>query len=93
MSADILYFGRNAAMMALVGNELKAAGIAAEGFLDDAALMAAMQDRPVRLLVIGAGVEDGPRARLKEHCTARGVKVLEHFEGPGLLPAAIRRVL
>ena len=93
MSGSIVYFGRNPAMMALVENQLKAAGIAATGYLDEEALMAVLAKGEVRLLVMGGGVEDGPRWRLKAYCQEHGILVLEHYQGPGSLPDSIGQVL
>lgn len=93
MEARVCYFGRNAAMMALVGQQLKAAGIEARGFMDESALRAALEEGQVRLLVMGGGVEDAPRARMKALCAERGVLVLEHHAGPASLPDTIAQAL
>jgi|GEM_PF-877029 len=93
MDGTVCYFGRNAAMMALVGNQLKAAGIVAHGFMDEALLMQELDKGHTHLLVLGGGVEDEPRSRLKEYCSARAILVLEHFGGPGSLPSNISSAL
>jgi hypothetical protein len=93
MDGTVCYFGRNAAMMALVGNQLKAAGIVAKGFMDEALLMQELDKGRTQLLVLGGGVEDGPRIRLKDQCVQRGILVLEHFGGPGSLPDNISTAL
>lgn len=93
MDGTVCYFGRNAAMMALVGNQLKAAGIEAKGFMDEAELTAELELGHARMLVMGGGVEDEPRERMKDFCASRGILVLEHFAGPGSLPGTISEVL
>lgn len=93
MDGTVCYFGRNAAMMALVGNQLKAAGIDAKGFMDEAELKAELELGKARMLVMGGGVEDEPRKRMKDFCQARGILVLEHFAGPDSLPGSISEVL
>lgn len=93
MERGIYYFGRNAAMMALVGQQLKAAGMEAEGFMDEQQLNEKLREGNAKLLVIGGGVEDGPRHRLKALCAEKAVLVLEHFAGPGSLPGNIAEVL
>ncbi len=93
MDGTVCYFGRNSAMMALVGNQLKAAGIHAKGFMDEAELKAELDLGHARMLVMGGGVEDEPRQRMKVFCEARGVLVLEHFAGPDSLPGTISEVL
>ena len=89
----IYYFGRNAAMMTLVAQQLAAAGMKAEGFMDEEKLMAELRRGEPKLLVIGGGVEDEARKRLKEYCAGIGVLVLEHFAGPGSLPTNIAEAL
>jgi hypothetical protein len=93
MPGRILYFGRNAAMMSLVGQQLSAAGMRAEGYMDEAILELELAKGDTKLLVIGGGVEDGPRARLKGLCAKQGILVLEHSEGPGSLPGNITNAL
>ncbi len=92
-ASRILYFGRNAAMMALVGQQLKAAGMDAHGFGDEALLMTELAKGDVRLLVLGAGVEDEPRERLRAICAAGGILFHEHFEGPTALVERVTRLL
>ena len=93
MERKILYFGRNAAMMALVGQQLTAAGMEAEGFMHEEKLTERLDAGNTKLLVIGGGVEDAPRERLKKICQANGILVLEHFAGPGKLPESISEAL
>lgn len=66
MDGTVCYFGRNAAMMSLVGNQLKAAGIDAKGFMDETQLSAELELGHARMLVMGGGVEDEPRKRMKD---------------------------
>ena len=89
----IFYFGRNAAMMTLVGQQLDAAGMQAEGFMDEDELMAKLRSPKARLLVIGGGVEEGARERLKKYCSEIGLLVLEHSAGPASLPGNIAEAL
>lgn len=94
MSAHPIYFfGRNAAMMALVGQQLKAAGLNAQGFMDEDQLIAELDKGTARMLVIGGGVEEAPRMRLREHCATLNILVLEHHGGPGQLVEHIGQVL
>ena len=80
-------------MMALVGQQLAAAGIQAEGYMDEEKLMVKLREADPKLLVIGGGVEDEARTRLKTYCAEIGVLVLEHFAGPGSLPNNIAEAL
>jgi len=89
----VYFFGRNAAMMALVDQQLKAAGITAVGHMDEAALLADLATGDAKLLVIGGGVEDEARTRLRAACERYNVLVLEHFGGPAQLVANIGGVL
>lgn len=89
----VLFFGRNAAMMALVDQHLKAAGINAIGHMDEAALLADLAKGDARLLVIGGGVEDEARTRLREACGRHNTLILEHFGGPGRLAEDIGSAL
>lgn len=93
MPGRILYFGRNAAMMTLVGQQLKAAGMEAEGYMDEAQLETELAKGDTKLLVIGGGVEDTARERLKDICGRQGILVLEHSAGPGTLPGNIANAL
>ncbi len=93
MEQGIFYFGRNASMMALVGQQLTAAGMEAEGHMDEEIVMQRLQEGHAKLLVIGGGVEDETRQRLKEFCSEHGVLVLEHFAGPGSLPDSISQAI
>jgi hypothetical protein len=89
----IYFFGRNASMMALVGQQLKAAGLNAHGFMDEAQLVAELEKGEARLLVIGGGVEDAPRERMRAYCAKHNVLMLEHFGGPAALVENIGTVL
>lgn len=89
----VLFFGRNPAMMAIVDLQLKAAGIHAQGFMDEHELLAALEAGTTRMLVIGGGVEEEARQRLKAHCQLLGVLVLEHNGGPQHLPGNIAHAL
>lgn len=90
---SIYFFGRNAAMMALVDQQLKAAGLDAEGYMDKQLLMAQLDLGKAQILVIGGGVEDEPRARLRSYCTDHDILMLEHFGGPAQLVETIGSVL
>jgi hypothetical protein len=92
-TGSILFFGRNPSIMALVRNQLTGFGYPAEGILEDDALMARLAQGKVALLVIGGGIEDGPRLKLRDHCAAHGIRVLEHFGGPDQLVDNVRRAL
>lgn len=80
-------------MMALVGNQLKAAGIDAKGFMDEHLLTTELSLGNARMLVMGGGVEDDSRERMKAFCQANGIMVLEHFGGPASLPETIATAL
>ncbi len=80
-------------MMALVDQQLKAAGLKAQGFMDEQLLMAELALGQARLLVIGGGVEEEPRARLRKFCMDNNVLMLEHFGGPAQLVENIGTVL
>jgi hypothetical protein len=45
------------------------------------------------MLVIGGGVEEAPRMRLRERCATLNILVLEHHGGPGQLVEHIGQVL
>jgi len=90
---SILFFGRNQAMMTLVGQQLQAAGLSAQGFLDEALLLSELDKGNTRLLVIGGGVEDEARERLRDRCKALNILVLEHFGGPTALVDTIGSLL
>ncbi|MBL7950826.1 MAG: hypothetical protein JNM62_03840 [Flavobacteriales bacterium] len=89
----VYFFGRNAAMMALVDQQLKAAGIHATGHMDEQALLGDLAKGDAKLVVIGGGVEEEARTRLREACGRYNVLVLEHFGGPGQLVQNISGVL
>ncbi|MBK6629279.1 MAG: hypothetical protein IPJ87_03975 [Flavobacteriales bacterium] len=93
MSEPIVYFGRNASIMALVHHQLRSAGHAAEGFMEDAPLMARLEQGPTGLLILGGGVEEGPRQELRAFCASRGIRLLEHFGGPEQLLENVRAAL
>ena len=80
-------------MMRIVDLQLKAAGVVAQGFMDEEELKAALDKGDARLLVIGGGVEDAPRARMKAYCAEKGILVLEHSAGPASLPGHIAQAL
>lgn len=92
-ASTVLFFGRNPAMMRIVDLQLKAAGVEARGYLDEEELKSALDRGDARLLVIGGGVEDGPRARMKAYCEEKGILVLEHSGGPTSLPGHIAQAL
>lgn len=89
----VFYFGRNDSMMALVGQQLKASGLDAVGFRDEKLLEAQLAKGEARLLVIGAGVEEAPRIRLKAVCAQHGIAVHENSGGPGALMEHVSRLL
>lgn len=89
----IFFFGRNASMMALVSQQLKAAGLNAKGFMDEEQLVAELGKGEVRLLVLGGGVEEAPRERMRAYCAKHNVLMLEHFGGPAALVENIGTVL
>lgn len=93
MADHIVFFGRNPSIMALVKYQLARAGMQAEGFLDDDALVARLDKGGVSLLVLGGGVEEEARADLRNRCKAQGIKLLEHFGGPDQLLAKVRAAL
>ncbi|MBL8009600.1 MAG: hypothetical protein JNJ64_03250 [Flavobacteriales bacterium] len=93
MSEPIVYFGRNASIMALVHHQLRSAGHVAEGFMEDAPLFARLESGPTALLILGGGVEEGPRQELRTFCSARGIRLLEHFGGPDQLLENVRAAL
>lgn len=93
MEGSILFFGRNPSIMALVRNQLAGAGFVCEGYMDDGALLSRLEHPDVRLLVVGGGIEDGPRLRLRELCEARNIRLLEHFGGADQLVENVRRAL
>ena len=89
----ILFFGRNPAIMSLVKLHIGASGHAVEGFLEERAITTRLRAGEVDLLVLGGGVEDGPRERCRRLCADLGVKLLEHFGGPDQLARHIRTAL
>ncbi len=91
--APVLFFGRNPALMTIVDLQLKSAGIEAKGYMDEAELAAALREGHPRMLVIGGGVEEEARARVKALCQEHGVLVLEHSGGPQNLPDTISDAL
>ena len=93
MPGTILFFGRNVSIMALVDLQMRSAGYKTEGFLEEMDLMQRLEGAPAALLVLGAGVEDAPRARLREYCEAKRIKLLEHFGGPDRLLENVRAAL
>lgn len=93
MSDPIVYFGRNPSIMALVHHQLRSAGHAAEGFMEDDQLRARLDGGPTALLIVGGGVEEGPRQALRDLCAARGIRLLEHYGGPDQLIENVRAAL
>lgn len=93
MSDPIVYFGRNPSIMALVHHQLRSAGHVAEGFMEEAPLMARLEQGPTALLILGGGVEEGPRQDLRDFCTSRGIRLLEHYGGPDQLLENVRASL
>lgn len=93
MADRIVFFGRNPSIMALVKYQLASAGMLAEGFLDDEALVARLDKGDVSLLILGGGVEEEARADLRIRCRAQGIKLLEHFGGPDQLLVDVRAAL
>ena len=89
----VLFFGRNPAMMTIVDQQLKSAGINAQGYMNEGELEKALESGEARMLVIGGGVEDGPRERVKALCKKHGILVLEHSGGPQILPTNISEAL
>jgi len=80
-------------MMSIVDLQLRATGITAQGFIRESELMAELSKGLTKMLVIGGGVEDEPRVRLKAWCTANNVLILEHSGGPQSLPEEIEDAL
>lgn len=80
-------------MMALIDRELSAAGLNADGFMDEEVLVEELQKGDIGLLIIGGGVEDAPRERLRKLCVSSGIKLHEHFAGPTSLVDSIASAL
>ena len=80
-------------MMALVGQQLKAADIHAQGFMDEEQLITEQEKGEGGLLIIGGGVENEARTRLRARCGTLNVLVLEHHGGPGPLVESISGLL
>jgi hypothetical protein len=93
MSGTIVFFGRNPAIMALVERQIRAGGHTSEGLLDEAAVEARLRQGGVSLLVLGGGVEDGPRERCRALCRELNLRLLEHFGGPEALSRNITEAL
>ena len=89
----MIFFGRNPALMTIVDQQLRSAGIRAQGFMQEEQVMDAIERGEARMIVLGGGVEDGPRERIKGHCSKHGILVLEHSGGPQHLPQDIERAL
>ena len=81
MQGGIFYFGRNASMMALVGQQLAAAGMEAEGFMDEEKLTDRLNSGMAKLLVIGGGVEDEGGGGVDEASLGDGDASLEEGSG------------
>lgn len=93
MPGTILFFGRNASIMALVDLQMRSAGYKTEGYMEEDDLRRRLEQSPVALLVLGGGVEDGPREQLRRYCQAKGIRLLEHFGGPDRLLENMRAAL
>jgi hypothetical protein len=92
-TSTIVFFGRNPSIMALVKNQLTGGGFVAEGFLEDAPLLERLAQGNVSLLILGAGIEDGPRLRLRERCTELDLRLLEFYGGPDQLMQSVQNAL
>ena len=89
----ILFFGRNPAIMSLVKLHIGANGHVVDGYLEEKAITTRLRAGEVDLLVLGGGVEDGPRERCRRLCADLGVRLLEHYGGPDQLGRHIHSVL
>lgn len=79
--------------MALVDLQMRSAGYKTEGYMEEDDLRSRLEQSPVALLVLGGGVEDGPREQLRRYCQAKGIRLLEHYGGPDLLLENVRAAL
>ncbi len=93
MTAPIIFFGRNPAIMALVKQQISASGHAVEGYLDETELNARLRSGPVALLILGPGVETGPRMNCRALCNELGIRLLEHEGGPDNLSRNVEAAL
>jgi hypothetical protein len=93
MSGTIVFFGRNNAIMALVQRQISADGHLSEGFLEEADVGTRLRKGGVSLLVLGGGVEEGPRERCRALCRELNVRLLEHYGGPEALSRNIAEAL
>jgi hypothetical protein len=80
--APIVFFGRNPAIMALVKSQISSLGHVVEGYLEEAEMQARLRKGPVALLILGPGVETGPRMNCRALCRELGILLLEHEGGP-----------
>lgn len=79
--------------MALVDLQMRSAGYKTEGYMEEDELRHRLEQSPVALLVLGGGVEDGPREQLRDYCQEKGIRLLEHFGGPDRLLENVRAAL
>ncbi|MBK6754300.1 MAG: hypothetical protein IPH53_15680 [Flavobacteriales bacterium] len=93
MDASVVFLGRNASIMALVKHQLTRVGHFAEGFTCDEELMLRLERGKVTLLILGPGVEDGPRNKFRTYCAERDIPLLEHSGGPDQLLENVRVAL
>lgn len=93
MNASVVFLGRNVSIMALVKHQLTSVGHRTEGYLQDDELMVRLEHGNVTLLILGSGVEDGPRNRFRTYCTEKEIPLLEHFGGPDQLIENVRVAL
>ncbi|MBK8341105.1 MAG: hypothetical protein IPK99_14400 [Flavobacteriales bacterium] len=93
MDASVVFLGRNASIMALVKHQLTSVGCSAEGFMRDEELMLRLERGGVTLLILGTGVEDGPRKKFRAYCAEKGIPLLEHSGGPDQLLENVRVAL
>ena len=81
-SAPIVFFGRNPAIMALVQRQISSLGHTTEGYLQEVEMHTRLRKGSVALLVLGPGVETGPRMNCRALCRELGIPLVEHEGGP-----------
>lgn len=81
-NAPVVFFGRNPAIMSLVQGQISSLGYTTEGYLVEAEMEARLRKSPVALLVLGPGVETGPRMNCRALCKELGIPLVEHEGGP-----------
>ncbi|WP_019635019.1 hypothetical protein [Actinomadura atramentaria] len=74
---SVYVIGRGPQVVDLVVGAVRASGVEAAGAPTDEAALAALADGGVELLVIGGGVEEPSRVRLRADAKERGVTVVE----------------